>query len=123
MVALVAGSPSATLHFTNHTDGESIIILMAKYGGHLMRTDGPNNRTYEMNSRGDLVNFIYALQDELTQHPEAWENKDLHTYLGALARFIGDAHGYYRNAKLDVDANVPSWRLLADSLQAASVYD
>ena len=88
-----------------------------------MNIDGPNDKTYEMNSRDELVNFIYALQGELEEHPEAWENKDLHTFLGALARFLNDAHGYYRNAKLDVDAGVPSWRLLADSLQAASVYD
>jgi hypothetical protein len=84
---------------------------------------GPNDVTYEMNSRGDLVQFIHALQDELEQHPEEWENQDLHTFLGALARFLNDAHGYYRNAKVDVDADVPSWRLLADCLQAASAYD
>jgi hypothetical protein len=79
-------------------------------------------KTDEMNSREDLVSFIYALQDDLKEHPEAWENNDLHTFLGALARFLNDAHGYYRT-RLDVNADVPSWRLLADSLQAASVYD
>ncbi|HEX3599552.1 MAG TPA: hypothetical protein VHU84_05380 [Lacipirellulaceae bacterium] len=88
-----------------------------------MNIDGPNDKTYEMNSRDDLVHFIYALEDELKEHPDVWENKDLGTFLGALARFLNDADGYYRNAKLDVDADVPSWRLLADSLQAASVYD
>jgi hypothetical protein len=84
---------------------------------------GPNHNVYEMNSRSDLIRFIYSLQDDLKQHPENWENSDLHTYLGALARFLGDAHGYYRNRGENVDADLPSWRLLADSLQAASVYD
>ncbi len=84
---------------------------------------GPNNLRYEMNSRRDLAQFIYALQSDLRLHPENWENQDLHTYLGALAAFLNDAHGYYRNAKLDISADLPSWRLLADCLQAASVYD
>ncbi|MCI0704071.1 MAG: hypothetical protein L0241_23680 [Planctomycetia bacterium] len=88
-----------------------------------MDIDGPNGSVYKMDSRSDLIQFIYALQDDLKQHPENWENSDLHTYLGALAAFLGDAHGYYRNKKEDVDADVPSWRLLADCLQAASVYD
>ena len=88
-----------------------------------MNVQGPNGEVYEMNSRADLVCFIYALQDDMEQNPETWENKDLHTYLGALARFLNDSHGYYRNAKLDVDAGVPSWRILADSLQAAAVYE
>ena len=77
----------------------------------------------EMNSRDDLVMFIYTLQDELDEHPESWGNKDLVTYLGALARFLNDADGYYHNMKLEIDADVPSWRLMADSLRAASEYD
>jgi hypothetical protein len=76
-----------------------------------------------MNSRNDLVEFIYALQDHLKKHHEDWGNKDLHTYRGALAAFLADAHGYYHHQKVDVDADVPSWRLLADCLQAASDYD
>jgi hypothetical protein len=88
-----------------------------------MHIIGPNRATFEMNSRSDLVQFIYALQDDLSQHPENWDNKDLHTYLGALASFLADADGYYRNQHVDVDANLPSWRILGDCLQAASVYD
>ena len=88
-----------------------------------MDMPGPGNVPYPMNSRDDLVRFVDALQADLERHPEAWDNRDLHTYLGALAAFLNDAHGYYRNAELDVDADAPSWRLLADALQAASVYD
>lgn len=84
---------------------------------------GPDEARFDMNSRSDLVRFIHALQDELEQHPERWENLDLHTYLGALARFLGDADGYYRNAQIDVDSDVPSWRLFADCLDAAATYD
>jgi hypothetical protein len=88
-----------------------------------MQILGPDEKLYPMDSRSDLVQFIYALQEDLIKHPENWENGDLHTYLGALAAFLGDAHGYYRNRKEDVDADVPSWRVLADSLVAAMAYD
>jgi hypothetical protein len=97
---------------------------MPEKKGQPMEILGPPNRTvYRMESRSDLIRFIYALQEDLNQHTEEWENNDLHSYLGALAAFLGDAGGYYRNRKEDVDADLPSWRLLADSLQAASVYD
>lgn len=88
-----------------------------------MDIDGPNDNTYEMNTRGDLARFVYALQDDLKHHPENWENQDLHTFLGALARFLKDARGYYHNERPDIDADIPSWRLFADCLQAASCYD
>jgi hypothetical protein len=76
-----------------------------------------------VNSRSDLVCFIYALLTNLEKHPEDFENRDLRDYLGALARFLNDAHGYYHNLELNVNADVPSWRLFADCLRAARVYD
>ena len=79
--------------------------------------------TGEIGSREEFVRFVYSLEDELRQHPEDWDNKDLATFLSALAAWLSDAHGYYRNLKLDVSADVPSWRLFADSLLAARVYD
>ncbi|WP_459554832.1 DUF7660 family protein [Lacunimicrobium album] len=88
-----------------------------------MSIEGPNDIIYDMNSRSDLVRFVYALQDELDHHPELWENRDLSTFLGAFARFLNDADGYYINAKEDVNADIPSWRLIADSMLAASSYD
>jgi hypothetical protein len=77
----------------------------------------------KIRSRADLVALIYALQDDLKQHRGDWENLDLATYLGALAAWLNDADGYYRNFKLNVSADVPSWRLFADCLIAARVYE
>lgn len=88
-----------------------------------MQVHGPDGSVYPIDTRKDLVQYVYALQDDLAEHPEKWENIDLHTFLGALAAFLGDAHGYYPNRKEDFDADLPSWRLLADSLRAAAVYD
>lgn len=79
--------------------------------------------TLEIASRSDFVQFIHALLDNLEQHPEVWENRDLRSYMDALAAFLNDAEGYYRNAKLGVSADTPSWRLFADSLLAARVYE
>ena len=76
-----------------------------------------------LDSREDLVRFVYALQVSHTEHPEVWDNRDLATFLGAFAAFLNDAGGYYRNAKLNVSADTPSWRLFADCLLAARVYD
>jgi len=83
----------------------------------------PGDDMDDINSREDLVEFIYGLLNELEQHPGAWANNDLSSFLHGLAGFLRDAGGYYRNFKRNVDANVPSWRLMADSLQAASVYE
>jgi hypothetical protein len=116
-------APAQESHFGGNSDGESMVLPLPRLELQAMHILGPNDSNYEMNSRSDLIQFICALQDDLKQHPENWENSDLYSYLGALAGFLGDAHGYYRNKKEDVDPDVPSWRLLADSLQAATVYE
>jgi hypothetical protein len=82
-----------------------------------------NEIEYEMTSRSDLSRFIYALQDDLRDHPKEWDNRDLGTYLRALAAFLNSAHFYYRNVNENVDADAPSWRLFADCLIAAISYD
>lgn len=77
----------------------------------------------ELKSRHDLVALIYSLHEEIEANPERWDNRTLSSYLRALAAFLNDAQGYYDNAKLNVSADVPSWRLFADCLSAASIYD
>ena len=77
----------------------------------------------EINSRQDLVRFVYGLLNNLDQHPEEWDNKDLRYYLRALAAFLNDADGYYKHAHLKESADTPSWQLFAHCLRAASCYD
>ena len=57
--------------------------------------------------------------------PEArgWENADLGRYLDAMASWLGSADNYYRNTGQTMDTSKPSWRLFANILLAAKVYE
>jgi len=83
--------------------------------------DFPGSDT--VSSRAELISFAYALSDYWAKNPESLENKATAAYLAALAQWLGDADGYYRNFKLDVSTATPSWRMFADCLAAAGVYD
>jgi hypothetical protein len=72
--------------------------------------------------RHSLVQFIQSLANDVTSHPEQWENRDLGAYLEAMAGWLEDMDGYYINKKLPVP-DVPSWSLIADILLAAKVYE
>ena len=52
-----------------------------------------------------------------------WENPDLGRYLDAMADWLESADNYYRNTGQTVDSSKPSWRLFADILMAAKVYE
>ncbi|MGI8554126.1 MAG: DUF7660 family protein [Dehalococcoidia bacterium] len=75
-----------------------------------------------MEGRDDLVAFIRTLRCSLTDNPSSWENADLMTYLDALAAWIEDMDGYFRNRGEAVPER-PSWQLLAQMLSAARVYE
>ena len=54
---------------------------------------------------------------------EEWENPTLERFLEAMTRYAKDVQGYYNNFHLNIDADVPSWRVFADILTGAKGYE
>ncbi len=73
-------------------------------------------------SRQDFVEFVRTLADQCRDRPEEWENRDLPTYLDAMAAWVEDMDGYYRN-RGEAVPDPPTWKTLEDILQAAKVYE
>ena len=74
-------------------------------------------------TRADFVAFAEMLLRNLREHPEEWENDTLERFLEVLGGFAHGMHGYYANVKAPVDLERPSWRVFADLLLAARVYE
>ena len=73
-------------------------------------------------SRADLAAFIEALRKDLESHPDDWENSDLSRYLEAMAGWVQDMDGYYRNVGVPFSED-QSWKIMADILYAARSYE
>lgn len=74
-------------------------------------------------TRSDFYKFVVALSENAQSSRRDWDNSDLISYLGGLEGAVHDVHGYYFNQKIAVDADVPSWRVFADILRMARVYE
>jgi hypothetical protein len=74
-------------------------------------------------TRDEFVGRIFELLDDHDAVGHLWENKDIYTYLQAMAAWLDDASGYYKNKGQDVDIEKPTWQLFADAISAASVYE
>ena len=72
--------------------------------------------------REDFVTFVHALLKRLKESSQTWENRDLESYLEAMAAWVEDMDGYFQNIGQAVPKN-PSWKLLAQILIAASIYE
>ena len=73
-------------------------------------------------SRQDLMQFILELQRSMHDDPESWENVELGQFLSAMSAWVGDMHWYYENQGIDFNENQP-WRMVADILYAAGIYE
>ena len=79
-------------------------------------------RPDDVRTRADLVEYIAALQRDLVTHPDPWENPTLERYLDALSRWTADMDGAFKNRGL-ATPDEPTWRLIAQKLLAASMYE
>lgn len=79
-------------------------------------------RASTIRSREDLVPFLEALSADFAASRATWANGDLASFLEAMAAWSQDMEGYYQNRGERI-ALVSPWRVLADILMAARVYE
>jgi hypothetical protein len=77
---------------------------------------------HAVRTREELVAFIEALTADYTANRSAWRNSDLASFLAAMSAWSEDMVGFYENGGEDL-ASLPPWRVLADILMAARVYE
>jgi len=79
------------------------------------------DRVLEVQNREQLAAFVTALRVDLATQPDDWTNADLDSFLEALSAWLADAPAYYQNTgQLPPDS---AWRVLADALAAARIYE
>jgi hypothetical protein len=74
-------------------------------------------------SRQQFIDHLFRLMDDFDGLGDQWHNRDPYTFLQAMAAWLNDCDGYYRNTGQAVDVDQPSWQLFADALSAAAVYE
>ena len=75
----------------------------------------------QINTREQMVDFLYALSKDLSEHGDEWENPTLERYLEAMASWISSMHGFYKNTGRKMPE--VNWRVFADILYAATIYE
>ncbi len=73
-------------------------------------------------TRDDFVAFVCALLNDLKSGDTPWENATLERFVEALAAWSTDMDGYYANRGEKLPEQ-PSWRIVAEMLLAATMYE
>ncbi|WP_460503181.1 DUF7660 family protein [Hymenobacter agri] len=79
--------------------------------------------TSTINGRQDFIAFLQQLRIHYLRNGDEWENRNLGDFLAALEAYAADIPCYYRNMSLEVNADSASWRVFADMLRGATIYE
>lgn len=79
--------------------------------------------TQSISNRDDFVSFVELLSENSRRRKREWNNTKMESYLSGLAGFARDMDGYYQRIGVPMDVERPTWRMIADMLLAARVYE
>lgn len=78
---------------------------------------------FKVPDRQSFSQLLKMLHDDFTNNPDSWENITLGDFLEAMSGYSADIQGFYDNTNQNIDANVASWRVFADIIIGATVYE
>jgi hypothetical protein len=76
-----------------------------------------------ISDRSSFIVFVNTLREQLTTGDPTFINVNLVDFLDALNWYAEDIQGYYDKTVQVVNADVPSWKVFADLLKGASIYE
>jgi len=76
----------------------------------------------EIKSRDDFIAFLRELRRNYLENFSSWENKDIGTFLEAMATWTEDMDGFYANQGLIVPEKT-DWKIFADILMGGKLYE
>jgi len=86
-------------------------------------TDKASELAPLVQTKKEFQEFLVALAEDYKANGTEWENSDIGLFLEALASYAQDIDGYYKNTNQTINSNIPSWRVFAEMLCGARVYE
>ncbi len=81
-----------------------------------------NYKEKEVQTKEDFVSFLKNLRKDYLENLSSWENRDIETFLEAMASWVEDMDGFYINQGLPVPKNL-NWKVFADIFMGGKIYE
>lgn len=77
----------------------------------------------QVTDRQSFIKFLELLQQDYLKNSTEWENSTFDNFFKALASYTEDIQDYYTNTNQNINADTPSWKVFADILKGAKIYE
>mgnify|MGYP005851123009 CR=1 FL=1 len=82
-----------------------------------------DTKAENIKSKEEFEVFLNDLKRDFESNKEDWENNTLSEFLEALAAYGKDIDGYYQNMNIPFNRENPTWKVFAEILLGAKVYE
>ena len=76
----------------------------------------------KIQTKTEFIDFLLKLKRDYTENPSSWENKDINSFLGAIAAWVEDMDGFYINQDIPIPEHI-DWQIFAHILMGGKVYE
>jgi hypothetical protein len=70
----------------------------------------------------EFVEFVRMLASEFREKGAGWENREVDTFLDAMANWTEDMDGYFSFKQAEIPSNL-DWKIFANGLMGATMYE
>lgn len=74
-------------------------------------------------TREEFILFVEDLRKDFLTNKQNWENDKVDLFLESIAAYVEDIDGLYNNNGQKVDTTKVDWKIFADILKGASLYE
>jgi hypothetical protein len=79
--------------------------------------------TIDVLDRKSFSKFAEKLLINYEQNGKNWEVKRIEDFIENISRYAEDIDGYYTNMNFETSAETPTWRIFAQILKGATIYE
>ncbi|MGS2765217.1 DUF7660 family protein [Sinomicrobium sp. M5D2P9] len=77
----------------------------------------------KIETKKDFEEFLKFLKLDFETNKAEWENATLKDFLESLQAYTEDVEGYFNNMNIPFDEKKPTWKIFAQLLLGAKVYE
>lgn len=87
------------------------------------RDQSIDDGTLKVNSRIEFAKYAEEILEEYFEKLQTSEVKTMTDYIENIGRYAEDIDGYYKNLNFERSAEIPTWRIFAQILRGATIYE
>ncbi len=79
--------------------------------------------TIDVKDKKTFINFVKELKSDYENNNKQWSVNSIDGFIENIIAYAEDIEGYYKNMEFETSAEIPTWRIFAQILKGATIYE